>query len=98
VTGGGGVSCWIELTFPSPIPLDGVTLLGRHNSVDQVTRAAFRFSDGSSVPVPTLPDDGTGLTICFPVRTVSPGLVDPRSPFPVVVDPRRKSQIRRARC
>ncbi|MCU1442340.1 MAG: hypothetical protein JWQ59_490 [Cryobacterium sp.] len=71
VTRGGGAGSWIELTFPSPTPLDGVTLFDRPNADDQVTGATLEFSDGSSVGVPTLPNNGSGLTIRFPVRTVT---------------------------
>lgn len=71
VTSGGGSGSWIELTFPSPTPLDAVTLFDRPNLDDQVTGATLEFSDGSSVPVPALPNNGSGLTIRFPVRTVT---------------------------
>ena len=71
VTNGGGAGSWIKLTFPSPTPLDGVTLYDRPNADDQVTGAILEFSDGSSVPVPALPDNGSGLTIGFPIRTVT---------------------------
>ncbi len=71
VTSGEGAGSWIELTFPSPTPLDGVTLFDRPNADDQVTGATLEFSDGSSVPVPALPNNGAGLTLEFPVRTVT---------------------------
>ncbi len=69
VTDGGGAGSWIELTFPSPTPLDSVTLFDRPSADDQVTGARLEFSDGSSVPVPALPNNSSGLTIQFPVRT-----------------------------
>jgi hypothetical protein len=71
VSRGGGAGSWIQLTFPSPTPLDGVTLFDRPNADDQVTGATLKFSDGSSVPVPALPNNGSGITIRFPVRTVT---------------------------
>ncbi|HYI32865.1 MAG TPA: PIG-L family deacetylase [Glaciibacter sp.] len=71
VTSGGGAGSWIELTFSSPTRLDGVTFHDRPNADDQITAATLEFSDGSSVPVPTLPNNGSGLTIRFPVRTVT---------------------------
>jgi len=71
VTNGGGAGSWIELTFPSPTPIDRVTLYDRPSADDQVTGGTLEFSDGSSVPVQTLPDNGSGLTITFPVRTVT---------------------------
>ena len=36
-----------------------------------MTGGTLEFSDGSSVPVPELPNNGSGLTIMFPVRTVT---------------------------
>lgn len=71
VTNGGGAGSWIRLTFPSPTTLDSVTLYDRPNADDQVTGARLDFSDGSSVSVPTLPGNGSGLTITFPARTVT---------------------------
>ncbi len=71
VTDGGGAGSWFELTFSSPTALEGVTLYDRPNADDQVTDATLVFSDGSSVPVSALPNNGSGLTIRFPVRTVS---------------------------
>lgn len=71
VTNGGGAGSWIRFAFPSPTPLDGVTLYDRPSLDDHVTGAMLEFSDGSTVPVPALPDNGVGLTITFPVRTVT---------------------------
>jgi LmbE family N-acetylglucosaminyl deacetylase len=71
VTNEEGVGSWIEYTFPSPTPLEGVTLFDRPNLDDQVTGATIEFSDGSSVPVGALPNNGSGLTIRFPARTVT---------------------------
>lgn len=71
VTSGGAAGSWIALTFPSPTRLDGVTLFDRPNADDQITAATLEFSDGSSVPVSTLPNNGSGFTIRFPVRTVT---------------------------
>lgn len=71
VTDDGAAGSWIRYTFPSPTPLEGVTLYDRPNLDDQVTSATIDFSDGSSVPVPALPNNGAGVTIRFPVRTVT---------------------------
>lgn len=62
---------WIQYSYAAPTPLDGVTLFDRPGLVDQVTAASLAFSDGTSVPVPALPDNGSGVTIRFPVRTVT---------------------------
>ena len=71
VTNGGTVGSWIQYSFPSPTPLEGVTLFDRPNVDDHVTGARLEFSDGSSVPVGALPNNGSGLTVRFPVRTVT---------------------------
>lgn len=70
-TDAGGAGSWIKYTFPSPTPIGGVTLFDRPNLDDQITGATLEFSDGSTVPVPALPSNGSGLTIKFPVRTVT---------------------------
>lgn len=71
VTNGETAGSWIRCSFPSPTPLEGVTLFDRPNLDDHVTGATLEFSDGSSVPVVALPNNGSGLTIRFPIRTVT---------------------------
>ncbi len=71
VTNGEKAGGWIQYSFASPTPLDGVTLFDRPNLADQVVGANIVFSDGSSVPVAALPNNGSGLTIRFPARTVT---------------------------
>jgi hypothetical protein len=58
----------LTLTWPSPVTLSRVVLHDRPNSADQVMSGTLRFSDGSTVDVGTLPNDGTGLTVTFPAR------------------------------
>lgn len=70
VTNGEGAGGWIQYSFAGPTPIDGVTLFDRPDLANQVTGAALEFSDGTSVPVAALPNNGSGLTITFPVRTV----------------------------
>ncbi|MGK5643615.1 DUF7402 domain-containing protein, partial [Streptomyces sp. URMC 126] len=43
----------------------------RPNSDDQVTGAVLTFSDGSTVTVGALADDGTATSITFPARTTT---------------------------
>lgn len=66
-----GAGSWIQYTFVSPTTIDGVTLFDRPNPDDQITGATLEFSDGSTVPVPELPNNGSGLTIRFAARTVT---------------------------
>ncbi len=62
---------WIRLTWPAPVYLGGVTLHDRINLTDRILAGRLVFSDGSSVPVGALPDDGTGLVVRFPERSVT---------------------------
>lgn len=60
----------IQLTWPTSQTTNRVVLHDRPNSIDRVTGGTLTFSDGSRVPVPALPNDGTGQTITFPDKTV----------------------------
>lgn len=71
VTNGGRAGSWIQVTFASPTPLEGLTLHDRPNLADQVTGGTIVFSDGGTVAVPALPNNGAGLNVTFPVRTVT---------------------------
>jgi LmbE family N-acetylglucosaminyl deacetylase len=62
---------WIQLTWTAPRTISRSVLHDRINTADQILGGMLRFSDGSSVPVGTLPDDGTGLATDFPARTVT---------------------------
>lgn len=62
---------WIQLTWSSPKTISKAVLHDRINLSDQILGGILRFSDGSTVSVGTLPDDGTGLTINFAARTVT---------------------------
>lgn len=70
-TNNSGAGSWIQYTFPQPTPIDAVTLFDRPNPDDQITGARLEFSDGPFVPVGELPNNGSGLTIRFPERTVT---------------------------
>ncbi len=48
-----------------------MTLHDRPNTSDRVTGATLQFSDGSSVTVPALADDGTATVVTFPTVTAS---------------------------
>jgi hypothetical protein len=52
--------------------IDTILLFDRPNPTDQVTSAQVFFSDGSSLPVGALADQGTEpMVLNFPARTVS---------------------------
>ncbi len=70
-TEGGGAGSWIRLDYPAPTPVDGVVLYDRPNLRDQIMAGVLEFSDGSSVRLGELPNNGSGLTVRFPARTVT---------------------------
>ena len=44
-------------------------LYDRPNLSDQITGGNITFSDGSSISVGTLPNDGSAYTLTFPAKT-----------------------------
>ena len=68
---GEGVGAWLQLDWAAPAELNAVVLHDRPNEYDQVTGATLTFSDGSSVAVPSLANDGAATTVTFPARSVS---------------------------
>ena len=72
-TVGGKANSWIQLSWPATAPktVSSVTLYDRPNVNDQVTGGTLRFSDGSTVAVPSLNNDGSGTTVSFTPRTVT---------------------------
>ncbi|MHB1010771.1 MAG: DUF7402 domain-containing protein [Propionibacteriaceae bacterium] len=62
---------WIQLTWPGAVTLDRVVLNDRPNLTDQITSGTLTFSDGSSVAVGSLANDGSPVTVAFPSRTVT---------------------------
>lgn len=61
---------WIQLTGNRPATIAQVILHDRPNLTDHILGGTLSFSDGSTVPVGALPNDGTGLTVSFPTRSV----------------------------
>jgi LmbE family N-acetylglucosaminyl deacetylase len=62
---------WLQVSWPTPQSVSRVVLHDRRNMTDNVLAGRLLFSDGSSVPVGQLPDNGAGLTVTFPSRSVS---------------------------
>jgi hypothetical protein len=67
----GKAGSWIQLTWPKSYTLDHVVLFDRPNANDQVTSGTLLFSDGSTVAVGSLPNDGSAFTVSFTPRTVT---------------------------
>ena len=70
-TVGGGAGSWLKLTWANPVTFNQVMLYDRPNLDDQITGATLTFSDGSTVSVGTLPNNGTALPVTFPTETTS---------------------------
>jgi hypothetical protein len=70
-TAGGGVGSWLKLTWTTPQTVSKVVLYDRPNLNDQVTGATLTFSDGSTVTVPSLNNDGSATTVTFPTKTTT---------------------------
>jgi len=70
-TAGEKAGAWIQLTWSSAYMVDRVVLYDRPNSADQILSGTLTFSDGSTIPVGTLSNDGTGVVFTFPPKTVT---------------------------
>ena len=70
-TDGGGAGSWLKLTWTSPQTINQVVLYDRPNTDDQATGGTLTFSDGSTVNVPALNNNGSATTITFPAKTTT---------------------------
>ncbi|MFP5415620.1 MAG: discoidin domain-containing protein, partial [Actinomycetes bacterium] len=62
---------WIQLTWPSPVTLDRIVLHDRPNADDRILSGTLSFSQGGSVSVGALPNDGAAQSVTFASRTVT---------------------------
>ena len=70
-TSGGGAGSWLKLTWASAQTFDAIVLYDRPNASDQITGGNIQFSDGSSITVGTLPNDGSAYTLTFAAKTAT---------------------------
>jgi LmbE family N-acetylglucosaminyl deacetylase len=70
-TVGGKAGSWINIAWPTPHTLETVVLYDRPNANDRVTTGTLRFSDGSTVSVGALPNNGSALVVNFSRRRVT---------------------------
>lgn len=61
---------WIELRWDQVYTIDRVVLYERPNPDDHIIRATLSFSDGSSLPVGELPNNGMEHEVNFAPKTV----------------------------
>ena len=61
----------MRLTWKTPQKIDRIALFDRPNENDNATRSQLTFSDGTTVEVGPLPNDGkTPADVRFPAKTV----------------------------
>jgi hypothetical protein len=65
------VGAWIRLTWSSPQAISQIVLYDRINTSDRITGGTLVFSDGTSLPVGPLPNDGSAYILGFPSKTVT---------------------------
>ena len=70
-TNGGGAGSWLKLAWSSAQTFNTIVLYDRPNLSDQITGGNIKFSDGSSVTVPSLNNDGSATTLSFAAKTVT---------------------------
>jgi glycosyltransferase involved in cell wall biosynthesis/LmbE family N-acetylglucosaminyl deacetylase len=64
------VGAWIRLSWSQAYAVNKIILYDRPNLQDNITRATLTFSDGSSISVGALPNNGGGYEIKFAAKTV----------------------------
>jgi uncharacterized repeat protein (TIGR02543 family) len=70
-TNGQGVGAWLTLSWPAPYSVNQVVLYDRPSSSENITSATITFSDGSSIVVGPLNNNGTATTYMFPARVIT---------------------------
>ena len=62
---------WLTLTWPRAYSIDRIVLHDRINLADNLTSGTITFSDGSSIVVGPLNNNGTSTVYSFPARSVT---------------------------
>jgi hypothetical protein len=70
-TDGQGANAWLTLTWPTAHSVSRIVLYDRPNSNDNITSATITFSDGSSITVGPLANDGTATEYDFTARSIT---------------------------
>ena len=71
VTNREGAGAWIQLGWTNAVTLDHVVLYDRPNLGDQITGGTLTFSNGTSVAVGALNNDGSAVSVPFAPRTAT---------------------------
>lgn len=67
----GETTPWVKLTWPEERSITRIILYDRPNADDAIEGGTLTFSDGSSIDVGGLPNNGEALEIDFPEKKVS---------------------------
>jgi len=62
---------WLRLDWTTPQVVDRVTFYDRSNLTDWAPGGTLTFSDGSTVSVSGIPNNGTAKTVTFPSKNIS---------------------------
>ena len=68
---GQGAGAWVKLTWTGAQTIGKIVLYDRPNTTDQITAGTLTFSNGTTVAVGPLNNDGTATTITFTPRSVT---------------------------
>lgn len=60
---------WIQLSWPTLIEANRIILYDRPNFDDHIIRGTLTFSDGSEIPVGSLPNNGSQYIVDFKAKT-----------------------------
>ena len=70
-TNGEGAGAWIKLTWDQTFSINRIVLFDRPNATDQIIRAELQFSDGTSIAVDDIPNNGCEKVISFSTKQVT---------------------------
>nr|WP_244999149.1 LamG-like jellyroll fold domain-containing protein [Paenibacillus aceris] len=62
---------WIQVNWPTNQTINKITFYDRANSSDWAQGGTLTFSDGSTLTVSGIPNDGSGYSVYFPARKVT---------------------------
>jgi len=62
---------WLKLTWKEPHLVDKVILYDRPSQQERIIKGTLSFSDGSSIPISALSNNGTGNTFTFEPRNIT---------------------------
>ncbi len=70
-TVGGKTGSWVKMAWASARTVTKIVLHDRPNLNDQITAASISFSDGSTLSLGALANDGSAVIVTFPAKTIT---------------------------